>query len=265
MRSIFAALRRLPLPWGKTSGTRLLLDGVEGRVVVYADNDAETALLDNEGLLTRAEFDPAVWAALGSGELRLGSLLTGAAADEIGGRVRMSAEDDGDPNARNVLLLGGYQLGTISEMRIGIVSPTADGTDTPRVEMYSSTADPVELHLYGDAHKIGSGGVEEWTPLNLINGWSARAGWHVPSIRLNVLGHAELRGGMQGGNTTSGTVLATVDAKYRPQSNVTIPIATNNGYCALLECQPDGDLLFVRNATAPAITSLFLSGSYTRD
>lgn len=43
MRSFLAALRSLVLPYGTTSGTRLVLDGVNGRIVIY--NAANQAIL----------------------------------------------------------------------------------------------------------------------------------------------------------------------------------------------------------------------------
>lgn len=43
MKSLVAALRTLVLPWGRTTGTRIVLDGVNGRILIYDANDVVIA------------------------------------------------------------------------------------------------------------------------------------------------------------------------------------------------------------------------------
>jgi hypothetical protein len=46
MKSIFAALRSLVLPYGATSGQRIVLDGVNGRIAVYNSAGIQIGILD---------------------------------------------------------------------------------------------------------------------------------------------------------------------------------------------------------------------------
>jgi hypothetical protein len=50
MKSFIAALRTLVLPFGATSGTRIVLDGVNGVIQVYNAADELIALIDEDGL-----------------------------------------------------------------------------------------------------------------------------------------------------------------------------------------------------------------------
>lgn len=49
MRSFLAALRTLVLPYGRTSGTRIILDGVNGRIDVYDSADDLITRIDGNG------------------------------------------------------------------------------------------------------------------------------------------------------------------------------------------------------------------------
>lgn len=79
MRSVFAALRTLVLPYGATAGTRIVLDGINGRIRIYDaadeliseingdgyhlfDTGDEVALLDNVGLKVTDPNGSYVWA-----------------------------------------------------------------------------------------------------------------------------------------------------------------------------------------------------------
>lgn len=66
MRSFLAALRTLHLPYGKKSGSRITLDGVNGTITVYNDSDDKIVVLDEDGFRalganfpgTKIEIDP---------------------------------------------------------------------------------------------------------------------------------------------------------------------------------------------------------------
>jgi hypothetical protein len=52
MHSIMAALRSLTLPYGATSGPRIVLNGVTGRIEVYSDLGNLMITLDDDGIIT---------------------------------------------------------------------------------------------------------------------------------------------------------------------------------------------------------------------
>lgn len=66
MRSFLAALRTLHLPYGKKSGSRITLDGVDGHITLYNDDGSELLVIDKSGLRaiganfpdTKIEIDP---------------------------------------------------------------------------------------------------------------------------------------------------------------------------------------------------------------
>lgn len=71
MRSLIAALRTLVLPYGATSGARIVLDGVNGQILVYdANGDLAADIIPGFG------FE--VWDPNGNLRLRLSSPLAGA-------------------------------------------------------------------------------------------------------------------------------------------------------------------------------------------
>jgi hypothetical protein len=71
MRSFIAALRSLVLPWGATSGARIVLDGVNGRILVYDSNGALAA-----DIIPGYGFE--VWDPSGNLRARFSSPLAGA-------------------------------------------------------------------------------------------------------------------------------------------------------------------------------------------
>lgn len=84
MKSFIAALRTLVLPWGRTTGTRIVLDGVNGRILIY---DASNTLiaeisptidpdgLSSGGYWTRGFQSPdPIYSFLGGGLLALGPI-----------------------------------------------------------------------------------------------------------------------------------------------------------------------------------------------
>lgn len=71
MRSFIAALRSLVLPWGATSGARIVLDGVNGRILVYDSNGALAA-----DIIPGFGFE--VWDPSGNLRARFSSPLAGA-------------------------------------------------------------------------------------------------------------------------------------------------------------------------------------------
>jgi hypothetical protein len=55
MKSLIASLRSLTLPFGATSGPRIVLNGVLGRIEVYADDGTLLMTLDDDGFVV---YDP---------------------------------------------------------------------------------------------------------------------------------------------------------------------------------------------------------------
>lgn len=72
MKSFIAALRNLVLPWGRTTGRRIVLDGDNGEILIYNALDQRVVLLtsqDPPGLVVGADTEPQVKVIAESGNI----------------------------------------------------------------------------------------------------------------------------------------------------------------------------------------------------
>lgn len=222
MRSLIAALRTLTLPWGRTSGKRLVLDGVNGRILVYNASDVETGRVDADtGFWTRLpNANPALQR---EGQLRGGTLEF----YRTGGNV-----------------LTYYQENTLGFSLDGIAFATLSwGIDTGAMSIN------VPLKRQGQG----------WTNLGLQNGWGVDL---QPQYRLYPDGDVQLRGRISGGTNAVGTVVATLPAGYRlPAAQHGARWVCGRGDATaqygMIQVESDGDLVI---AAVPTLASLDLSG-----
>ena len=63
-----------------------------------------------------------------------------------------------------------------------------------------------------------NGTAEYWHPLTLASGWSAVAGFHTPSYRLNALGNVELTGRITNPSAAEGSEIASLPSGYYSSS-----------------------------------------------
>ncbi len=72
MKSFIAALRNLVLPWGRTTGRRIVLDGDNGEILIYNAADQRVVLItsqDPPGLVVGADTEPQVKVIAESGNI----------------------------------------------------------------------------------------------------------------------------------------------------------------------------------------------------
>lgn len=259
MRSLFAALRNLVLPAGATSGQRIILDGVNGRIFVYnPDGDLIGWLAPSDGV------DPAgipYFAGVGMNPYE-SSFPTSATRTSItleanNGRVLFTRNPNG-PGATTPFVwdgeIRGYNPnGTVTRgaslyltapgthasddhMTLIVRSVSSDGaTESHRLdvgpeEFYTNVArsEATRTAFAGFlVRKTYSGGAytdEGWKNLPLQNGWTAVVG-NAPQYRLDADGSVYLRGWINNGVTADNTVFAALPAGYRPAYNHTTPSA----------------------------------------
>lgn len=134
MRSFLAALRTLVLPFGATSGTRILLDGVNGVIALYDALDARRVWLGQD--------------AGGFGEDDGISFSTGSVEEPASGYGIVQSGTFGAGGAMQALLrLQSPVLGGGLRSRIFLRSNSDDGTVPARVVVEGTSAPELELNV----------------------------------------------------------------------------------------------------------------------
>jgi hypothetical protein len=243
MRSFLAALRTLVLPYGKTSGQRIVLDGVNGEIDVYDDTNQKAVaigpgpevLVTGDGVIDILDPTTNKEAVLmvrggagttpeimlnGSGTFASGSISMTLQMDDLNDqkfRMFMGRRGQDDSRAainqwdieatRNYFAMNGYDVDFATSTHGWMFDPTPPGALVALV----------------------AGVKETWHDVALLNGWANRAGFDHLSYRIDVTGRVFFRGSIAGGTSVSGTQIGTVPAGYRPASNETMaPIASDN-------------------------------------
>lgn len=101
-----------------------------------------------------------------------------------------------------------------------------------------------------------------WQVLSLTNGWAPRAGYYVPSYRLDG-DEVELVGGLINGTATNGTVVGTLASGFWPAADQPLPCLANNGNMYGVFIRTNGDIeLFHSEGASPTFTAVYLMGSF---
>jgi hypothetical protein len=250
MRSFFAALKSLVLPYGVTTGPRIVLDGINGVIEVY-NSTGLIGRIDTDGLLIQQQGQIAL-----SGPNNNGIYLL---------------NNSGQPS---ILFVGkdGTTSGTIA----------FDTTSTPggfvmwvTNGLGSLGADATGWYFNGDTTGTGvkfepisaslkalvGGAVETWHDVALLNGWANRAApWAHLSYKKMPDNTVRLQGSISGGTSASGTKIGTIPAGYRPtQEDAVHPIASDNlpaAYASAngvprLQVTNGGDMFIYGTGTGP--------------
>lgn len=150
--SIASMLKWLVLPWGKTSGRRMVLDGQSGSSIqIYNDSDALVAELGPEvnsdgnapsGLWTRGfQFPENTYSFLGGGILQFGTVNASAISTRANFQFSVITNE---PRSTSVSLASGAPLGTSQQARLTLTS--TDG-GTPRAAITGILS--ATSHAYG--------------------------------------------------------------------------------------------------------------------
>ncbi len=243
MRSFLAALRTLVLPYGTTTGQRIVLDGVNGEIDAYdASNNKSIQIGPGPGILINGTgvidiTDPVSNKELsmlvqggagntpeivlsGSGTFASGSMSAVIQMDDLNDqkfRIFMGRRGQDDIRAainqwdieatRNYFRMTGYDTDFATPVNGWMYDPTPPGAIVP----------------------IVSGAKETWHNVALLNGWANRAGLDPLQYRFLPDGTVHLRGTIAGGAAANGTQIGSVPAPYRPPTHDTVvPISSDN-------------------------------------
>lgn len=206
MRSFLAALRSLVLPFGRTTGARIVLDGINGIIQVY-----------DAGNIKRVEIN--------SQDAPPGIKVFGTNGDTL--KMRVSA------NARPTL---DYDLVGHSGNASIYMQPS--DLDSSKEELIIAYFGSPSAMMRFRPDELGRGQIfvdhtivpldptiptpwasETWHDFALANGWANTVGYANAGYRLMPDGNVRLRGLITGGTNADGTALCTINANYWPQAS----------------------------------------------
>lgn len=222
MKDLIAALVNLVLPWDAVSGMRIVLDGINGRILFYnAANELVLSAAPGNGTdpsgnpIKRGftSYEPGAgdsYATLDSGTISINSfddlihtqiqqgLIQFTENDFIGSLVQINMDGDLGLNFR-----------CSEQLRRGVWNGQ-DGF------FYAGTG------LAGDSYEK-----EEWEALGIIPGWgNTGAPYSNAEYKLGPDGRVNLRGMIDGGALADGTLVAGMPAAYAPPAVSIFPVAT---------------------------------------
>lgn len=100
------------------------------------------------------------------------------------------------------------------------------------------------------ARDDGSSGDDGWNTLFLANGWTnyGVSPWATSSYKIDGAGNVWVRGAIQGGTTTLGTVITTLPSRARPSARqrFSTGVTVSSTAPALLDVDPNGQITVVR-------------------
>jgi hypothetical protein len=252
MRSLIAALRTLTLPWGKTSGKRIKLDGVNGVISMFDANDVEVIRESPDGIVLTSTggyitLDPSVGGVpFDVTQIRFGS----------GGRDESIIEGSHfDADAMALQLTSGLRVGVgYSRLLLRDDSVVLFADD--------NAGDTNGIVLTPDSSTINEPWAiqgETWHNLPLSGGWGLGI---QPQYRLAPDGDVVFRGRAEAGSTVIGTVVGTTPVGYRiPAAYAGIRFVCGRSDATAqygeIQIQANGTMVV---AAAPTLASLDLSG-----
>jgi hypothetical protein len=259
VRSVLAGLRTLVLPFGATSGARIVADGTTGRIYVYNSAGDLIALLTPS---TYTNGPTSVVAGFYTG------VLDGATSDQYIGLdpvgspsldmklpraggidyspAFVEAANFGSPNFNGYILarspLATTQTTGTDDARVMIINRSTNGVAPSSVDIRAD-----QFQIYGRINLANSSGVlvtpatpkieavltgtvETWHAVVFQNGWSNVGGVNVTAQYRQVACPpqcVQLVGTIAPGTKTDGTILFNLPAGYRPAHDQFFPLATN--------------------------------------
>lgn len=244
-----AALRSLTLPFGKSTGTRLNLDGVKGAIFVYNEDGHLIATIAGQagtspegrdyepGLTAYPPDEPSLRSRT---SIRLGtngelSFFAPPSESALTNDGVISGRDPGDfYTASGASMTIAPPSRVPGQLQLFMRNASPDGSESYYASLYPSGADAAEMDAFRLAvsgaivpqRKVGSFYENEtWHLLTPAPGWVLSA--NVPGrYRRLSTGMVQLDGVVQqnSGVPPAGTVITTLPAGYRPGKTVIMPL-----------------------------------------
>jgi hypothetical protein len=246
MRSFLAALKTLVLPYGKTQGARIIINGITGKVTVFDENGEETEyIMPGEGF-TSIYQSPSGNEFNRTGRLHGASLTFDDGTYYQARQFGMAVADDS----------GAYYYHSLFGRDVDISIP---------VDGY--------LHVNRQIRAGRSGAPEVWTDLALPAGIVTRPGFDNPAAKILPHNSVSFNGTLwtsNGSTPANGSTIATIlDAKYHPLNEQAIPLICNNGYTFKGLVRPKGHAdagdIVIGHLSPNSFNTVTVSGEYPLD
>jgi hypothetical protein len=251
MRSLFAALRSLGLPFGVSTGKRIFLDGVNGQIIMYDANNTAVITESPDGIHLEST----------GGFIDLDPSVGGVPFDVT--QIRFGS------GSRDVAIIEGTHFDAFA-MALQLTSGVRTGVGYSRLQLRDDAVSLFADDGAGDTNGIllgpDSSTVNEpwaiqgetWHNLPLSGGWGVSI---QPQYRLAPDGDVVFRGRVAGGSVVIGAVVGTVPVGYRiPAAYAGIRYICGRSDATAqygeIQVQANGDLIV---AAAPTLASLDLS------
>lgn len=219
MKDLIAALQSLTLPWDATTGMRIVLDGVNGRILFYdAANELVLSAAPGDGT------DP------DGNDIERGFTTYNSAANT---RATLDSGTIGvrsmsDPDFQTILQQGRLYItedgGATDGMEINF-----DADEGFNLKRLNTTRTSV-WNGHNGYWYAGTGfsfDIEDWTALGIIPGWgNSGAPYTDAEYKLGSDGRVYLRGMINGGALADGTLVAGMPAAYAPPDVSVFPVTT---------------------------------------
>lgn len=264
--SIVALLRSLVLPYGATSGARIILDGTTGNELFYDNNGKLLIALSPNGgtdsggtsFPVGVTVNPTLSSRAAQSAVSIESDASihftsppGVTAQYLDGLLYGIAQN----NAQFPSSPGGIHIFTPTQLHDALGTGqteflldgrSQDGSAQCQAILDSQDTDPTTYDKFtffvgGTIVNNKQSGAETWQTLPLANGWATDAGL-VPQYRRDPTGRVTFRGRATGGATANGTIVANLPARYAPPQTAYMPIASQSPTSQYLtmSCDPDG-------------------------
>lgn len=264
--SLAAILRVLVLPFGATTGKRIVLDGINGEIDVYDAANTRVGLINENGF--RTDQSDGSYIALDP-QGTFGGCEIDIQPPTVSGITQTQA----------IILAGNLGAGALLDKRPylsyeapNIATPSVKGY--PRMDLIGEGLTDPNTYEYHDAdsttyvgpiHSAVSGPsvyfqAETWNNMTLQNGWTAPGGADPGAKYRKIPSPAncvQIVMSIAGGTNANGTTVATLPVGYRPTTHKTLfPVAVNGivaGLSPRMELNTAGQLVIDQCTSATNI------------
>lgn len=240
-------IQTITIPSGATTGTRIVIDGVNGTISVYDANNVlvgqwrssdAVMLFQNDSMTGLMEFHPSGLPGYGSfpgiyffaanspggyaGAAYIQANPDANNSPQIGINSGQYLDTSGLHEARGRIFMAdhGLSIGNIDVTTQAFVGGWIALDDN---EFILAFTDPTSGNQVGifctTTHNFGTDVpiiTDTWQNVTFSNGWSNNGGFSACQVRMDTSGYVRLRGSALPGTRTDGTVICTLPAAYVP-------------------------------------------------
>jgi hypothetical protein len=296
-------IQTITIPSGATTGTRIVIDGVNGTINVYDANNVlvgqwrssdAVMMFQNDSMTGKMEFHPSGLPGYGSypgiyffaantpggyaGAAYIQANPDANNSPQIGINSGQYIDTSGLHGARGRIFLADHvisinNIDVTTNAEIGGSFEAFDNSVIMRYTDPTNSANSIGIFATGIANFNTTVPIlnDTWKNVTFSNSWSNNAGFSACQCRMDTSGYVHLRGSALPGTRTDGTTILTLPAGYAPPATkivgAAVTASTNPSILTRLEINTDGTVQ-VFGAASPVISIMldgitFESNAYT--